>query len=443
MADIFKVDSNLEDLTVGDPHAITGLIVDIDDENYFIAGDDTGFIVEVTCPYVTGPEQTQQILDLIKEIDFVPYEASQVLIDPSAELGDYFTCPNFSGGIFSRKCDFFGTMDSDLALPYSEEEDHEYTYVPPETRNYKRDLDATKEKFTAEITATAQSIRSDVAATYATQTSLADAVDDLNDAIDQAAGDAYAESVRDSASYLEQNALKISAGVVTSFGMTDGSIVAPSFNWALTARAFKIYTHNEADPEFAFTVDEQGLNPRLTVRGTIKADSGVIGYWTIVNEGSLYNGVPFTGHWADSDDNNGSTGMGPYGTSWAFWAGDGRFRVDQSGNVVCRNIQVENGSVGGGGTGGYAGKSTLFTNDEITYRGGIGGGIAANSVFAGIDTATWMKCTQFQASSTASFYGPVLCHSSFAMFVNGVQHNVSLGSIKDYNGETQYVLKWA
>lgn len=433
MADIFRIGSDLEDLTVGEPHAITGLIVDIDDETYFIAGDDSGFIVEVTCPWVTGTEQTQLILDRIKGITFTPYEASEVIIDPSAELGDYFMCPNFSGGIFSKKSDFFGTMDSDLSLPYSEEEDHEYTYIPPETRNYKREISTVKEEFTAEITATAQGIRSDVAATYATQ-------------------DALEDAVTDSQSYLEQNALKISAGVVTSFGEKDGHIVTPSFNWALTARAFKIYTNNEEDPEFAFTVDSSGQNPRLTVRGTVKAEQGIIGYWQINGENqALYNGIPFTGHYADGDDNNGSTGMGSYGGSWAFWAGDGRFRVDRSGNVVCRNIQVQNGSTGAGGSGtgddGYADKSTLFADDEITYDLGIGGGLTANNVFSGVEYADCLYTNAFISNTTsAEFYrGLNIRTTVFHMAATGYGNlrQVSLGTITDSGGTQHKVLVWS
>lgn len=106
--------------------------------------------------------------------------------------------------------------------------------------------------------------------------------------------------------------------------------------------------------------------------GTVTATSGKIGPWTIADI-AIYNGIEFRGN-----KNTKSTGVGTYGSNWAFWAGDGRFTVDQDGN-----LSAQNGVFGGslnGATGTFSGtlsagsvtgsKITSGTDDTITIDSG-------------------------------------------------------------------------
>lgn len=85
-----------------------------------------------------------------------------------------------------------------------------------------------------------------------------------------------------------------------------------------------------------FTVDKDGKLKctKAEISGTVTATSGKIGNW-IINDGYLYNGIQYSG-----DKNTNSTGMGAYGSDWAFWAGDGRFSVKQNGNLYASNANI-------------------------------------------------------------------------------------------------------
>ena len=73
-------------------------------------------------------------------------------------------------------------------------------------------------------------------------------------------------------------------------------------------------------------------NAHLT--GSISASSGTIGPWAITSN-AIYNSIPYTG-----TGNSNSTGIGPYGGNWAFWAGNGRFSVTQEGALYANNATI-------------------------------------------------------------------------------------------------------
>lgn len=82
--------------------------------------------------------------------------------------------------------------------------------------------------------------------------------------------------------------------------------------------------------------DKDGITAtNANISGVINANEGKIGEWYLTS-GSLTNGLPYTGA-----GNSNSTGMGTYGNAgWAFWAGNGRFSVTQSGNVHAENADI-------------------------------------------------------------------------------------------------------
>ena len=91
-----------------------------------------------------------------------------------------------------------------------------------------------------------------------------------------------------------------------------------------------------------------------------KATTGKIGPWTIMDT-AIYNGIAF-----DGNKNSKSTGIGTYGSNWAFWAGNGRFTVDQDGN-----FSAQNGIFGGslnGATGTFSGDISAASG---TFKGKI------------------------------------------------------------------------
>lgn len=81
--------------------------------------------------------------------------------------------------------------------------------------------------------------------------------------------------------------------------------------------------------------DKDGIAAsNANISGTVDADDGHIGNWQI-SGGNLTNGLPYTG-----EQNSNATGMGDYGGGWAFWAGNGKFSVEQSGKLRASDAEI-------------------------------------------------------------------------------------------------------
>lgn len=117
--------------------AYTGVILWYDDENAFKAGDDTGRVLEVDCPWATQ-EMADNILASIAGYAYRPYEAAGAILDPAAELGDGVTVGGVYGQLAAINTSFDPLMASDISAPGEEEIDHEYPYESPQARAMAR-----------------------------------------------------------------------------------------------------------------------------------------------------------------------------------------------------------------------------------------------------------------------------------------------------------------
>lgn len=100
-----------------------------------------------------------------------------------------------------------------------------------------------------------------------------------------------------------------------------------------------------------FAIDGSG---NAYLKGGIEATSGTIGGWTIKSN-IIYNNIEFT----DKKDSN-SSGIGNYGTDWAFWAGNGRFTVKNNGQIHAENADIK----------GKIHATELSVTDQVTFLGG-------------------------------------------------------------------------
>lgn len=108
--------------------------------------------------------------------------------------------------------------------------------------------------------------------------------------------------------------------------------------------------------------------------------------------------------------------------------------------VKLGDLSVTNGKIGAGAvTGGSGGKIASSTITTLNTSGGINGSLGnadfAGGVFAGTNTASYLYANIIAAYSSLSI-------GAGAVFYFGGRQ-VTRGSIKDYNNETQYVLKWS
>lgn len=99
---------------------------------------------------------------------------------------------------------------------------------------------------------------------------------------------------------------------------------------------------------------------------------GTIGGWSIL-QNAIYNGQPYTG-----DRTGTSTGIGSYGTDWAFWAGNGRFSVKQDGTLHASNANIAGTITATSGTFNNVTISDSCTVAGQAIAGTIGGGASWN-----------------------------------------------------------------
>lgn len=108
-----------------------------DDENAFVAGDDSGRTLEVDLPFATQ-EIVDNMLARIKGYVYRPYEATDALLDPAAELGDGVTINGTYSLVAAVTTNFNSLGASDLSAPSDEEVDHEFPYKSPLERTLQR-----------------------------------------------------------------------------------------------------------------------------------------------------------------------------------------------------------------------------------------------------------------------------------------------------------------
>ena len=122
---------------------ISKIILLVDNENYFEAGNDTGRTLEITCPYGTQA-MANNLLSSLGGYAYQPATATDALIDPAAELGDAVTV----GGIYTVLAQMDTTFDSlmtaDIGAPGQEEIESEYPYVSQQQSDINRQLADTR-----------------------------------------------------------------------------------------------------------------------------------------------------------------------------------------------------------------------------------------------------------------------------------------------------------
>lgn len=121
----------------------TKLTLWVDDETGFASGNDTGRSIEGDCPWATK-EMCDAVLSIINGYQYVPYTATDALIDPAAEIGDSVVV----NGKFSVIASMDATLDplytATISAPADEEIDHEFPYQTKSNRTFNRKLAKTK-----------------------------------------------------------------------------------------------------------------------------------------------------------------------------------------------------------------------------------------------------------------------------------------------------------
>lgn len=144
----------VSDLTIGELSAnISRVVINVDGETSYTAGDDTGKTLEKPCPW-GSQAMAEQILSRVRGIRYVPYNGTDGRLDLAAEVGDGLTV----GGIYSQLVQTDITFDAqctaDVSAPGANEATDEYSYKPRSQRESEREM----AKIRSQILKTAESI---------------------------------------------------------------------------------------------------------------------------------------------------------------------------------------------------------------------------------------------------------------------------------------------
>lgn len=143
LSDKIFLGNRASDMDTGDIFQITRVNLNVDSDNYYTAGNDTGQTIEVTCPWGTQ-EMANSILASLQGKKYQPYTAIDTLLDPAAEIGDAVTVGGTYSVIASIDTVFDRACAPSISAPESDEIDDEYPYESRERKETNRQLAQTR-----------------------------------------------------------------------------------------------------------------------------------------------------------------------------------------------------------------------------------------------------------------------------------------------------------
>ena len=132
---------------------ITGVILWVDDNNCYQAGNDTGTVIENDCPYGTQ-EMANSLLQQLSGYEYQGIEANGAVVTPIAELGDGLTINGIYTQLAYQNIRFSTGEVMDVAAPGKNETLHEYQTEGETSKWFSHQIAQTR----SEITKTSEEI---------------------------------------------------------------------------------------------------------------------------------------------------------------------------------------------------------------------------------------------------------------------------------------------
>ena len=135
-----SVGRNAKDLSTSSAfNAYSKVIINVTEDLYYQAGNDTGRTLEIDMPWGTQA-MANNLLSSLRGFQYQPYETKDALLDPAAELGDGITVNGVYSGIFRIQRGGGVLHAADVTAPSDEEINHEYKFVASSTRKIDRQI---------------------------------------------------------------------------------------------------------------------------------------------------------------------------------------------------------------------------------------------------------------------------------------------------------------
>ena len=122
---------------------ISGVILWVDDENCYEAGDETGTVIEQDCPYATQ-QMANNLLATLQGYSYQGLEANGAKVSPIAELGDGITVNGLYTQLAYQNIRFSTGEVMDVAAPGKTETLHEYQTEGYTTQQFTHQLAETR-----------------------------------------------------------------------------------------------------------------------------------------------------------------------------------------------------------------------------------------------------------------------------------------------------------
>lgn len=122
---------------------ISGVILWVDDENCYEAGDETGTVIEQDCPYATQ-EMASNLLATLQGYPYQGLEANGAKVSPVAELGDGLTIGGLYTQLAYQNIRFSTGEVMDVSAPGSNETLHEYKTEGETTKQFNHQIAETR-----------------------------------------------------------------------------------------------------------------------------------------------------------------------------------------------------------------------------------------------------------------------------------------------------------
>lgn len=205
----------------GESQAISKITLVVDEENFYSAGDDTGYELTADCPWATQA-MADALLTAMRGRTITAYAADSALLDISAELGDGITV----NGVYSEigkmdiTCDLMDTAD--VSSDVAGDVEQEYATVGSLTQTVNRVRKSVTEliveagQITAHITDVQNELESQITLTAESLTSqITDTKNDLESQIQQTSSSLTSQirDAEDNISSIEQKVDNITLSV--------------------------------------------------------------------------------------------------------------------------------------------------------------------------------------------------------------------------------------
>lgn len=126
-----------------DDITITGVALLVDDENEYLAGNDSGYLLEISCPYGTQT-MANNLLASLQGKTYRGFRAENTALSPAAELGDGVVVNGVYSLLAYRNVEFGPGHMAEIAAPGEGTLEHEYKWESPEKREYNRKIAETR-----------------------------------------------------------------------------------------------------------------------------------------------------------------------------------------------------------------------------------------------------------------------------------------------------------